>query len=115
MLIVTEHLVKVANNLEHKICKLDVNIEQINKVISNITLLKSQQVDRTNRNCGQSLENDTVDVELIKCRDRLFDLRKKLLELTEVIYISLNYYIKWDEKNASYCYEDALIYEERIR
>lgn len=109
MLIVTEHLLKVANNLEKRVYKIDIQIENINKVIYNLELIYARNVSDDNST------KDTVRSDLLRCRERLYDMRKKFVELAEVIYISLNYYVKWDEKNASYCYEDALIYKERSR
>ena len=97
MKIVTEHLINIASNLEKKIEKITVDIEKIDNVIYVLS--------------GLNMEN--IVIELSKNKERLFQEREKILRLTEVIYISLNYYVKWDEYNASYCYEDSLMYGER--
>lgn len=97
MKIVTEHLINAANNLEKQFNKITYQIEQINNVIYILS----------------NLNMDDIVIDLVKCRDKLIEERGKLLKLSEVIYISLNYYKKWDMENASYCYEDRLIYSEK--
>ena len=97
MKIVTEHLINIASNLEKKIEKITVDIEKIDNVIYVLS----------------GLNMDNIVIELSKNKERLFQEREKILRLTEVIYISLNYYVKWDKDNASYCYEDNLMYEVR--
>ena len=97
MKIVTEHLIRVANNLEKQIEIITYNIEKLDNIIYILSGLNM---------------NDVV-IELYKNKEMLFKEREKILGVTEVIYISLNYYVKWDEYNASYCYEDSLMYGER--
>ena len=97
MKIVTEHLIRVANNLEKQIEIITYNIEKLDNIIYILSGLNM---------------NDVV-IELYKNKEMLFKEREKILGVTEVIYISLNYYVKWDKDNASYCYEDNLVYEVR--
>ena len=97
MKIVTEHLIRVANNLEKQIEIITYNIEKLDNIIYILSGLNM---------------NDVV-IELYKNKEMLFKEREKILGITEVIYISLNYYVKWDKDNASYCYEDNLMYEVR--
>ena len=97
MKIVTEHLIRVANNLEKQIEIITYNIEKLDNIIYILSGLNM---------------NDVV-IELYKNKEMLFKEREKILGVTEVIYISLNYYVKWDKDNASYCYEDSLMYGER--
>ena len=99
MKIVIEDLLQVASNLEHRIDKLNGIIERINTVIYNFSNMYNDRDEYIN--------------ELMKNRDDLFVLRDKFLRIAEVIYVSLNYYIKWDEANASYCYEDKIIYPNK--
>ena len=97
MKIVTEHLIRVANNLEKQIEIITYNIEKLDNIIYILSGLNM---------------NDVV-IELYKNKEMLFKEREKILGVTEVIYISLNYYVKWDKDNASYCYQDNLVYEVR--
>ena len=97
MKIETEHLIRVANNLEKQIEIITYNIEKLDNIIYILSGLNM---------------NDVV-IELYKNKEMLFKEREKILGVTEVIYISLNYYVKWDKDNASYCYEDYLVYEKK--
>lgn len=99
MKIVIEDLLQVASNLEHRIDKVNSIIERINTVIYHFSNLSNNK----DENINQLMEN----------RDNLFELRDRFLRMAEVIYVSLNYYIKWDEANASYCYEDKIIYPNK--
>ena len=97
MKIVTEHLIRVANNLEKQIEIITYNIEKLDNIIYILS--------------GLNMNDEFI--ELYKNKEMLFKEREKILGITEVIYISLNYYVKWDKDNASYCYEDNLTYEVR--
>lgn len=99
MKIVIDDLLKVASNLEHRVDKLNRIIEKINSVIYNLSNIDNDR--------NESIQG------LIKNRDYLFLLRDKFQRMAEVVYISLNYYIKWDEANAMYCYEDRIIYPNK--
>ena len=97
MKIVTEHLLSTAGNLEKQIEIITRDIEKIDDIIHFLS----------------GLNKETNIIDLVRNKERLIEGREKILRLTQVIYISLNYYAKWDEDNASYCYEDKLLYDER--
>lgn len=99
MKIVIEDLLKVASNLEKRVEKINIDIEKINEAIYGLSNISS-------------ISSDTIS-ELAKSREYLYVVRDKFLKLAEVVYISLNYYIRWDEANASYCYDDKVIYPNK--